>query len=457
MSLPSFGSDELRRVFGLPRNGSERRFTSVSTDTRTLQAGALFFALKGERYDGADFLAEAAARGARGAVVPRGREVPGLDLEWFPVADPARALEALAAHYRMRRGAWVVGITGSSGKTTVKEMLALALGATRRVHRTAGNLNNKIGVSLTLLSAPEEAEVWVVELGTSAPGEIAHLTEIASPDDAVVTTVGPAHLEGLGDEAGVLREKLDLVRGASPRGRVVVGERPLSLPTAAREIRPDAVVAGLGEGCDFRPDRWEVGPAEVRFVRRGVEYRVPAGGEHHLRDAVIAVAAASALGVPSEAAASALAAYRPLGLRGALRQLGGLTVIADCYNANPESFEAAIRWCAEAFPGRRLAAVVGSMRELGARAGEAHRSVARRLVEAGFALVVAGGDFREAFAAVGPANGTTVVPSRDAEGMWTELASRLHGDEVLLVKGSRGERLERVIERLESGLGGEAG
>ncbi|MFQ5888455.1 MAG: UDP-N-acetylmuramoyl-tripeptide--D-alanyl-D-alanine ligase [Gemmatimonadota bacterium] len=457
MTAAAFGSDELRRIFGLPRNGTDSRFTSVSTDTRDLKPGSLFIALRGERFDGADFLEEAAARGALGAVVPRGREDVKIDLEWFPVADPARALADLAAHYRMRRGARVVGVTGSSGKTTVKEMIGHALGGVLRVHRTRGNLNNQIGVPLSILAAPEEAEVWVLELGSSAPGEIARLAEISAPDDAVVTTVGPAHLEGLGDEIGVMAEKMALLRGAAPEGAVVVGEIPAVLPKEARRLRRDTVVAGLGPACDFVPDRWHVGPAGVAFERRGVEYRVGVGGEHHLRDALLAAAVAESLGVPAREAALGLANYRPVGMRGALRQLGRLTVVADCYNANPESFEAAIRYCIEAFPGRRLTAAVGSMLELGARAAEAHRAVAKRIVEAGFELVVATGDFREAFESISRPNGTTVLQSEGPEDMWAALGSHLTGEEVVLVKASRGVRLERVVERLEEQFGGATG
>lgn len=446
-------SIRVRRALGLPGPEEVREYAGVATDTRAIRPGDLFVALEGERHHGADFLEEAAAAGARGAIVPPGRAVPDLDLEWLVVDDPLRALGDLAAWWRREAGARVVGVTGSSGKTTVKEMIARSVGAVRPVHATTGNLNSLSGLPLSIFDAPAEAEVWVLELGANRPGEIPRLTGIAAPDDAVITTVGPAHLEYFGDVETVMREKLALVAGASPAGAVVVGERPPELGREARRIRPDAVVAGYGEEADFRPDRYDIGAERVWFEREGTRYEVEAGGAHHLRDALLAAAVAEALGVDRQASARGLAGFRPLGMRSALRRFGDLTVLADCYNANPESFAAAIEYCVAAFPDRRLAAVVGTMLELGEREAEAHREVAAWLVEAGFSLVAATGAFapaaREAAGARGARNGTRFLAAEDPEEVWEPLATELRGDEVVLVKGSRGVRLERILERLE--------
>jgi len=451
-----FEGHEVRRALGLPASPGRSRFDSVSTDTRGLNRGALFVALRGERFDGHEFLSRAARKGALGAVVEQGFVLPDLDLEWFEVPDTTRALGELARHYRRRCAARVIGVTGSSGKTTVKEMLAGVLGAERPTHATSGNLNNQIGVPLTILDAPPAAEFWVLEMGSNAPGEIARLAAIAEPDDAVVTTVGPAHLEGFGDEAGVLREKLSLVRAAKPAGSVVVGERPDILGASATEIRPDAIVAGLDSRTTWHPDRWEVGAVSAWFERFGTRYEIPVGGEHHLRDAVLAAAMAEAVGIGSAAIAAGLAAYRPVGMRGALRQLGRLTLVADCYNANPESFEAAIEYCVNAFPDRRLTAVVGSMLELGSQSAAAHEHIARALIEAGFSRVVALGKFRTAFDALsGTTNGTRVTSVAKPADAVATLASDLTGDEVILVKASRGERLESVVDGLAEQFGAE--
>ena len=449
-----FDGHEVRRALGLPISSYRVHFESVSTDTRELRKGALFVALSGDRFDGFDYLDRAAKRGALGAVIPEGRPLPPLDLEWYPVPDTTRALGDLARLYRRRCGSRVIGVTGSSGKTTVKEMLACAIGSEHRVHATEGNYNNLIGVPLTILDAPPDAEIWVLEMGSNAPGEIARLAAIAEPDDALITTIGPAHLEGFGDESGVLREKLALVRAARPAGIVVVGEKPALLGMSAREIRADCRVAGLGEAADWRPDRWGIGPTNAWFERQGTMYAVPAGGEHHLRDAVLAAAMAESTGVSAGGVAQGLENYRPVGMRGALRQLGELTIVADCYNANPESFAAAIDYCVRAFPDRRLTAVVGSMLELGTQSDMAHDEVARSLVDAGFDRVLALGEFGSAFERLTSAtNGTRVERVSSPASAVELLATELAGDEVVLVKASRGERLERVIEGLEALFG----
>lgn len=449
-----FEGHEVRRALGLAPSLRRVSFDSISTDTRHLRKGALFVALSGERFDGFEFLERAAKRGAVGAVVPENRALPALDLEWYPVPDTTRALGDLARLYRRRCAARVVGVTGSSGKTTVKEMLARAVGAERRVHATEGNLNNQIGLPLTILAAPPDAEIWVLEMGSNAPGEIARLAAIAEPDDALVTTIGPAHLEGFGDESGVLREKLALVRAAKPAGSVIVGEKPGILGRAAREIRSDAQVAGLEAGADWKPDAWGAEASSCWFEHGGVRFTIPAGGEHHLRDAVLAAAMAESLGCTPAAVADGLASYRAVGMRGALRQLGELTIVADCYNANPESFSAAIDYCVSAFPDRPLTAVVGSMLELGHRSADAHEQVARSLIAAGFRSIVALGEFGPAFERLsGSANGTRIARAASAASAVEALAAALKGDEVILVKASRGERLEKVVEELEARFG----
>lgn len=445
--MSGFESHEIRRALGLPRGASSRRFGSVAIDSRHVERGGLFVALPGERVDGADYVEHAARRGAAGAIVPADREFDLPDLELFPVPDTLRGLGDLARHARRRGGARVIGITGSSGKTTVKEMLARALEESAITWATPGNLNSLSGLPLSILGASPEAEFWVVEMGSSGPGEIARLAAIAEPDDAVVTTVGSAHLEGLGDIEGVLREKLSLVRGAHATGAVVVGDHPAILPHAARAIREDVIVAGLSEDADVRPDRWETGAETARFELGDVRCTIQAGGEHHVRDALIALAVAEAVGVDRTAAARGLARYQPIGMRSAVVRAGDLTIVADCYNANPDSFEAAIRFCESAFPGRPRSAVVGSMLELGRDSEAAHRGVAERIVASGFQRVFPLGEFRAAFADT--VLGDTRISAATSVGdVVDELLSAAAPGEVVLVKASRGERLERVVDAM---------
>ncbi len=446
----TFDSRVVRSALGLSaeEHGPVRQYTGASTDTRTLQPGELFVAVRGEHFDASDFLAQAVDGGAPGAIIPIGREDPELPLEYFPVPDPVLALGRLAARARRDAAVRVVGITGSSGKTTVKEMVACALSADRLVYRTEGNLNSQIGLPLMILRAPADADTWVLEMGASEPGEIPRLVEIAQPNDAIITTVGPAHLEQFQDEATVLREKLSLVGGASPDGVVVVGEQPPVLAREARRLRPDTIVAGIGDTADYAPDRYRVEAERAWFERGGVRFGVEVGGEHHLRDALMAAALSEALGAAPEATARGLAGYRAVGMRGALKQLGDLTVFADCYNANPESFNAAIDYCRSLFPGRRLAAFVGTMLELGDAEEGAHREITDRLLDAGFALIAATGAFATAARAIGEVNGTRFMTATDPTEAWEPFVSSLQGDEVVLVKGSRGVRLEGIVERL---------
>ncbi len=455
-----FESHEVRRALGLPPAETSRRFTSVAIDSREVERGALFVALEGKRVHGADFLRQAARRGAVGAIVPADRAFDVEDVELFAVPDTLRALGDLARFARRRSSARVVGVTGSSGKTTVKEMIALALGEAGETWATPGNLNSLTGLPLSILRARPGADYWVLEMGSNAPGEIARLAAIAEPDDAVVTTVGAAHLEGFGNLEGVLREKLSLLRGAQPAGEVVVGDEPAMLPAAARRIRDDVIVAGLGSEADYRPDRYESGAESARFDRGDVTFALQVGGEHHVRDAVIAAALAEALGVPTEHAARGLSRYRPIGMRGAIVQAGELTIVADCYNANPESFDAAIRFCESSFPGRPRTAVVGSMLELGRDADAAHRRVAERLLEAGFTRLFPLGAFRAALeTALGGTEGggqAVVSTAEDVGEIVDELVEGARPGEVVLVKASRGERLERVVEALVARSDGEA-
>jgi UDP-N-acetylmuramoyl-tripeptide--D-alanyl-D-alanine ligase len=444
---------ELGPAAGGDAGDAERSYTGVSSDSRSVSPGELFVALRGERHDAADFLPDVARRGALGAIVAEGREDRSLGLEYFSVADPLAALGRLAGRVRRALDVQVVAVTGSSGKTTVKEMVACALGRAPRVYRTEGNLNSQVGLPLTILRAPAEADVWVLEVGASEPGEIARLAAMAAPDHVVITTVGEAHLEFFGDVAGVLDEKLDLARAGSREGVLVVGEEPPALVDGALALRPDAVVAGIGERATYRPDAYEVAGDHVRFERGGSTVRVAAGGAHHLRDALMASAVAEALGVSPDAIAAGLADYAPVGMRGALETLGDLTVLADCYNANPDSFLAAIAQCRDLFPGRRLAAFAGSMLELGEGEAASHARVARALVDAGFDVVAATGLFADAD--VDPGD-TVWIRERSPDDAWEAFASALDGTEVVLVKASRGARLERVIDRLRGRFGGGA-
>lgn len=422
-------------------------FAAISTDTRTLRGGELFVALRGERFDAHDFLAEARARGAAGAVVRTGTPaVPGLAL--FTVSDPLAALGALARSRRreLPPDAPVVAVTGSSGKTSTKEMVRAVLAPRYRVHATRANFNNLVGVPLTMLAAPADTTALVLEAGASLPGEIARLRAIIEPTIAVVTTVGYAHVEGFGSVERVLHEKLALLEGTAV---AIVGTEPATLAAAARRLTR-TITAGRRE-ADVVPDAADLDDeGRVRLTWRGETVTIPAAGFHQIDNAMLALAVAGEVGVPAAAAVAGLAAVALPGGRGNVRTVGELLVIDDTYNANPASLASALgfaRWLADR-RARPLAVVVGSMLELGAESARLHAAAAREILAARPALVAAVGDFAAAFAAAAPALGDRLLAAPDAEALGPRLRAALRGDEVVLLKASRGVALERVLPHL---------
>jgi UDP-N-acetylmuramoyl-tripeptide--D-alanyl-D-alanine ligase len=433
------------QVLGVPDPG--RAFAGVSTDTRALKGGELFVALRGDRFDAHAFLEEARDRGAAAAVVRRGTPAVA-NLPLLEVPDTLAALGALGRGRRraLPPDAPVIAITGSSGKTTTKELTRAALGARWRVHATTGNLNNLVGVPLTLLATPDDAQALVIEAGASVPGEIAALRDVIEPTIAVVTNVGYAHVEGFGSLEAVLAEKVSLCAGAP---LAVVGTEPPALATEARRRARRVIVAGHDPRADVRPDTarlTEQGQPEIGW--RGAQVVIPVLGLHQVNNAMIAVAAAVEAGVPPADALRALAGARLPPGRGGIQQIGDLTVIDDTYNANPGSLRAAVelaRWLAER-RGRRLVLVVGSMLELGSESDKLHAAAAREILAARPALVGAVGAFVPAFEALG--QGLPLITAADAEALGPALRAALRGDEVVLLKASRGVALERVLRHL---------
>ena len=436
-----------------PHEDCDLVFTGISTDSRTTREGNLFVALRGDNFDGHDYVSDALGRGARGAVVARSVEADGAYV--YSVEDTLLALGQLALYRRKHLDTVVVGITGSSGKTGTKELTRAAIEGSRRVHATPGNLNNRIGLPLTLLDTPDEAEVVVLEMGTNEPGEIAELTRIAEPQIGVVTTVSDTHVEKLESLEGVLEEKLDLLRGLPDDGKAIVGDEPAILSEYAGRIPRHVLVVGLGTGADaeYRPDNPSVDDQGCwSFVWRGepVHLRVP--GRHSVQNALLALTVAELLDVPAAEAVAGVGQVEAGALRGEIRRIGGLTLIVDCYNANPQSLRAALDLLVDFEPGRTKVAVLGSMLELGARSEELHRVLLGEASTLGFDLIVATGDFarpREP-----GEDGPTTLSVVDPLEAYEELRGRLTGDEVLLMKASRGVALERLIPLFENDFGG---
>jgi UDP-N-acetylmuramoyl-tripeptide--D-alanyl-D-alanine ligase len=444
---------------GVLRQGSPTaELLGVSIDTRTLAPGQLFLAIVGPSHDAHDFLAAAAAGGAGGLVIARGRAVPAEvkpELPVIEVADTTQALGALAAAHRARFRGPVVAITGSNGKTTTKEMCAAILSQRAPCLKTQGNLNNQYGLPLTLLGRSDDDRSIVVEIGMNHRGEIAPLAAIARPEVGVVTNVGSAHLEHLGSREAIALEKGDLLAALPATGTAVIPEDDgfgLASRTCAAVVR-----FGLGAGADVRAEavrESEAGGFAFELVTPAgrVAVRVAGLGEPTLANALAAAAAAQAAGASLEDLAAGLAAYQPA--HGRLERLalaGGGVLIDDSYNANPQSMEVALRVLARRRGAGRGFAVLGEMGELGAASQAAHREIGRLLAELRldglFTLAGRAEGFAEGAAAAGlPAARIRVC--RDHDELAARVAGELTAGDWVLVKGSRSARMERVVEKL---------
>ncbi|PZN08267.1 MAG: UDP-N-acetylmuramoylalanyl-D-glutamate--2,6-diaminopimelate ligase, partial [Bacillota bacterium] len=427
--------------------------TGATVDSRRVRAGDLFFALPGRRADGHAFVAAALAAGARAAVVHREVEAPGGAL--IRVPDTVVALADLARWLRRQRpDLAVVGITGSLGKTTTKEMAAAVLGRRFRVLKSEGNYNTEIGLPLTLLGLEPGHEAAVLEMAMRGPGEIARLASIAEPQVGVVTVVAESHLEFLGSLERVAAAKGELVEALPPDGVAVLNaDDPRVL---AMRQRTSARVLTFGRGeADVRAHAVEsLGPAGSRFLLqyggREVPVRLAIPGPAAVTCALAAAATGVALGVPLEEIAAGLAGVRPAAMRNEVRRIGSWTVYIDCYNASPTSTVAALTTLREVAGRGRAVAILGDMFELGALAEEGHRRVGRHAARTADVLLAVGQwapsvleGWREAG---GDAARAAAYPDKAA--LVADLNRWLQPGDAILVKGSRGMEMERVVEAL---------
>jgi len=427
----------------------------IWTDTRTLPEGAWFLAIRGDRFDGHAYVQAALDRGAAGAIVER------VDPEWgagvVRVSSSVGALQDLGRFARRRFVGPVVGLTGSSGKTTTRAFTALALSPLGQVHQTVGNLNNHLGVPMTLVAAPMDAAAMVVEMGTSSPGEIQLLAELTEPDIRVIVNIGPAHLEELGGLSGVAMEKGSLYRSAQPGDTVVVNDddpftRSMEIPDGVRRI-----TVGTGPECDIRVLNMRPSAASLKTrvlfgTPEGLTGVVlPVFGPHFGIDAALALGVAWAAGADLREATAALGRYEPVGMRMRVENLpGGVRVFNDAYNANPASMSASLDAFAE-ISGRKVA-VLGDMLELGPDEDRYHSEIVGHADALGLDLIVLIGE--RMGRAASAAERTETWPHIERTEAGARLSAWLqHGDQ-MLVKGSRGAHTEEVpktIRRLREG------
>ncbi len=414
---------------------------AVSTDTRAIAKGDVFVALRGERFDAHDFVAQSAAHGIAAVVISRESAIGTTGVPEFVVRDTLAALGALARYRRRAWGRRIVGVAGSNGKTSTKELTRAALGAKYRVHATTGNLNNLVGVPLTLLALPDEAEIAVVEMGTNVPGEIPALRAIAEPNITIITCIAEEHLEGLGDLEGVLREEAASMDG------VEVAITPSAQPEVAAAGKGRAariVTAGLETG-DLHAESWGVDADGTGWMTgQGVTVRPPLRGAHNLRNAMLALAAAGECVISIAEAARGIAATTPPAMRVAWEEAGRATIINDAYNSSPASARAALELLEQAGRGRQRVAVLGTMREMGAQSERVHAELAQVALASPVEIIAGIGEIGDALKAAAKSD-ARVITGSDVDDLWTSLLPRLAPDAMILLKASRGVRLERLL------------
>jgi len=438
---------------------------AVSTDSRMVRSGDLFVALRGDRFDGHRFVADALASGAVAVMVEAGwaREHAGAlpsGAVVLPVDDTLVALQNLSRWYRNRFEIPVVAVTGSNGKTTTKEMTAAALGHESVVWKTSGNYNNHIGVPLTLFGIESAHDFAVIEMGMNHPGEIARLAVLVRPRVGVVTNVAAAHLESMRDLDGVARAKAELIAALPSDGTAVLNADDARVLAMAEGCSSDVLLYGISEDADIAADGIEHTGSIVRFslrrtavIRESVDVELHAPGRHNVHNALAAIAAAISLGVSARSAAAGLREFRPTPMRMEIIETGGVTVINDAYNANPASMVAALETLVEMAGARPTVAALGDMLEVGEGSLNEHRAVGARAAELGIDRLYLYGSHVKALGdgAIAAGMSPEHVRIHDDKGILArDLMSGLERDAILLVKGSRGMRMEEVVESLVS-------
>jgi UDP-N-acetylmuramoyl-tripeptide--D-alanyl-D-alanine ligase len=432
--------------------------TGVSIDSRNIKEGELFVALKGDRFDGHDFVPDVIRKGAWGALVDRSaleNRLPSLGglRNILPVEDTLQALQEMSLLHRKKFSIPVVGVTGSNGKTTTKEMLAAILRQNGPVLKNEGNLNNHIGVPLTLMKLNRCHQAAVVEMGMSAAGEIDLLARLASPTVGVITNIGPAHLEFFGSMDKVAEAKGELLDNLKPDAAAVLNADDLFFRTLKRKFGGRIVSFGIKNEADVFASsvRQERDYADFTIIACGdtAGVRLHAAGLHNIYNALAAAAAAIALGVPLDAVKRGLDDFSPVAGRSEVREIEGRTVLADFYNANPASMDAAIGTLVSLVSGGKAIAVLGDMLELGPAGAEAHRAVGAFAARSGVDLVITVGALAKligtgALDAGMPKDRVLEAQTHAEAARMLKTVSR-PGDAVL-IKGSRGMKMEKILE-----------
>lgn len=427
----------------------DRVIAGITTDSRAVGNDFLFAAIKGEKVDGHDFISKAADAGALVALAQRVPE--GCTFPVIVVKNTIEALGDLAAFYRRQFDIPVLGVAGSVGKTTAKEMISSVLSQRFKVHKTAKNLNNDLGVPLTLFGLDETTEFAVVEMGISHFGEMTRLAQIVAPDMALYTVIGSAHLEFLGDYDGVLRAKTELLNYLPETGTVFLNGDDATLKKV--KCKQPVCRYGVSETCNVRAENVRLlgtdGMAlDIVSASRRIPAKINAYGVHMVTAALGAAAVGMKMGLTDAEIAAGVAAYAPVGSRSGIIDTGSLTVIDDCYNANPTSVASALDSLA-LLPGRHVC-ILGDMNELGENSEALHYQTGEHAAQTGVALVVACGELAKAIAAgANGAQAENTVWYADKEKLVAELPKLVQKGDSVLVKASHSHAFEDIVEALK--------
>jgi len=453
--MSKFSTDDLARWSGGTWQHAPAAVTGVSINTKTLQSGDLFFALQGTQADGHDFATDALARGAAGAVVNRKFAKKNPTLPLLVVAEPAVALRAIAAGYRETLKATFVAVTGSVGKTTVKEMTADLLATVGPTARTHGNFNNDLGLPLSLLAVDPDARFGVFELGMNHPGELAPLCKLLRPTVGIVTMVGPVHFEFFDSVQAIAEEKAEVLRCLPKDGLAVLDADGdwFDLLSAATPCR--LVTTSLRAAADYvahiAPELNGAFTVTERGGDETVALQNSIPGAHNIRNALLAVATARAQSATWENIRTALAGYEPVGLRWQRSEWHGATIITDAYNASPPSMAAALRTFMEMPATGQRWVVLGGMLELGDAAEDLHNELGHFVADLKEVCLITVGELGAWIAAGAFEAGLAADRIEICDGCGAAAAilrARLQAGDAVLLKASRGEKLERVLETL---------